>query len=71
MVDRACFFSYTEEVKMNVKGIPFMIILYQIPEEDSRAKRLSEILAEEGLEHRYVGKDAAGQTLGDLFAGVA
>lgn len=48
-----------------------MIILYQIPEEDSRAKRLSELLDEEGLEHRYVGKEAAGQTLGDLFAGVA
>ncbi len=46
-----------------------MILLYAIPEEDSRAKRLSEILAEEGLEHRYVGKEAAGQTLGALFAG--
>lgn len=46
-----------------------MILLYAIPENDSRAKRLSELLAEAGLEHRYVGKEAAGNTIGALFAG--
>ena len=46
-----------------------MIIFYQIPEDDSRAVRLREILAEEGLEHRYVGKELAGQSIGALFAG--
>ena len=46
-----------------------MIILYAIPENDSRAVRLRDILSEEGIAHRYVGTDAAGHTLGELFAG--
>ena len=46
-----------------------MIILYAIPENDSRAARLRDILSEEGIAHRYVGTDAAGHTLGELFAG--
>lgn len=46
-----------------------MIILYAIPENDSRAVRLREMLSEEGIDHRYVGTDAAGHTLGELFAG--
>lgn len=46
-----------------------MIILYAIPENDSRAARLRDILSEEGIAHRYVGSDAAGHTLGELFAG--
>lgn len=46
-----------------------MILLYAIPENDSRAKRLSELLAESGLDHRYIATDAAGHTLGALFAG--
>ena len=46
-----------------------MIILYAIPENDSRAVRLREMLSEEGIAHRYVGTDAAGHTLGELFAG--
>ena len=43
-----------------------MIILYAIPENDSRAVRLREMLSEEGIAHRYVGTDAAGHTLGEL-----
>lgn len=46
-----------------------MIIFYEIPESDSRAARLREILTEDGLDHRYISKDAAGHTLGELFAG--
>ena len=46
-----------------------MIILYAIPENDSRAARLRDILSEEGIARRYVGTDAAGHTLGELFAG--
>ena len=46
-----------------------MIILYQIPE-DATAKRLRKILEKENIEHMYVTKELAGQTIGDLFAGV-
>lgn len=45
-----------------------MIIFYAIPD-DSKAARLREIIDEDKIEHLYVPVEAAGQTLGTLFAG--
>ncbi|MDO4280094.1 MAG: FIVAR domain-containing protein [Peptococcaceae bacterium] len=45
-----------------------MIIFYQIPD-DSKAEKLREILAADGTSHMYVYKEAAGHTIGELFAG--
>lgn len=45
-----------------------MIIFYAIPD-DSKAARLREIIDEDKIEHLYVPVEAAGQTLGALFAG--
>ena len=45
-----------------------MIIFYQIPD-DETAVRLRKIIEEEKIEHMYVEKEVAGQTIGALFAG--
>ena len=45
-----------------------MIIFYQIPN-DETAVRLRKIIEEDKIEHMYVNKEVAGQTIGALFAG--
>lgn len=45
-----------------------MIIFYQIPD-DETAVRLRKIIEEDKIEHMYVEKEVAGQTIGALFAG--
>lgn len=45
-----------------------MIIFYQIPD-DETAVRLRKIIEQDQLEHMYVNKEVAGQTIGALFAG--